>query len=421
VRIWIIATGEPVPFLEDEAGNRLLRAGRLARHLAEAGHRVTWWTARFDHYGKRQREVPEDRPVASGIDGLDLVFLGSRGYDRHISPRRFLDHGDVGRAFRRAAPKAEAPDVILCSFPLVELADAAVAHGRSRGVPVVLDVRDLWPDVLYERIAARTGLPVKGLFLPYERAARRAFRSADGVIAITSGMLDWVYRRFGRRRGSERDRVFRQVKTRPVPETDPALDAYWAEKGVDLSDGRLRFVWSGSIIPDTDGPALLEAVARLDAATAARVEIVICGLGTLVPEVEAAAARHPCLKYAGWVPERELNHLLARAHVGLLCYLDRPDFQMSTPNKVIDYCAAGLRILTNLTGEIAQLTDDPDFLVHYPTGDAAALAARIAELAADRDRFATKSPAARAVFDREFDADVVQPALAAYLEGVGRG
>ncbi|WP_306048638.1 glycosyltransferase [Oceaniradius stylonematis] len=422
MKIWIICTGEPVPFLPDEADNRFLRAGRLAKFLAEAGHRVTWWTAGFDHYGKRQRPVPACAPVDSGTAGLDLIFLPSRGYTRHMSVRRFLDHRDVGAAFRRHAPSADVPDVILCSYPLIELADAAVAYGRLHGVPVVLDVRDLWPDIHYERITARTGLPVKGLFLPYEVQARRAFRRADAVVAITSGMLDWVHRRFGRVRGLSQDRVFRQVKDRPEMSADsaPALDAYWAGKGVDLANGKLRFVWSGSIVPDTDGPTLLQAVRMLEPDTAARIEIVICGVGALVPAVEAVAARHPCLKYAGWVSERELNHLLARSHVGLLCYLDRPDFQMSTPNKVIDYCAAGLRILTNLTGEIAALSDAPNFLIHYPTGHAKALAERITALAADRDHFVTKSDAAYAVFDAEFDAARVQPAFAYYLEAMAR-
>lgn len=411
MRVWVIATGEPVPFLPAEIGDRHMRAGWLAKQLAQDGHEVTWWTTHFDHYRKRHRDVSPDIRIPSGTDGLDLVFLRSRGYDTNFCVRRFLDHRDVKSAFRREAIQAEPPDLIFCAFPLVELADAAVAYGKKYGVPVALDVRDLWPDVVYEQLKSRTGIPVHGIFFPYEIEARRALRRADAVVSISSGMLDWTYTRFGRARGGDYDMVLRQSKSRPKITDQEIFDlaAFWAAKGVDLSNGKLRLVWAGNIVHNTDGESLLKAVSLLDGNTADAVEIVICGLGSLVPMVEALAARHSCLKYAGWVPEAELNYLLERSHVGLLCYLDRPDFQMSTPNKVIDYCGAGLRILTNLTGEISTLTNDTDFLIHYPTGDARALAARISSLANARAHYVTKSAASRIIFENIFDPASVLP------------
>ncbi len=50
------------------------------------------------------------------------------------------------------------PDVIhVCNVP-IELCHAAVTYGRAKGIPVVIDVRDLWPDVYLEVIPQRFGL-----------------------------------------------------------------------------------------------------------------------------------------------------------------------------------------------------------------------------------------------------------------------
>lgn len=131
-------------------------------------------------------------------------------------------------------------------------------------------------------------------------------------------------------------------------------------------------------------------------------------------QIEVAAAQHPCLKYVGWIGDAEMNHLLERSHIGLLCYLDRFDFQVATPNKVIDYCAASMRILTNLTGEVKSLAPETDLVVNYPTGDAMALARLLQRVAEEAD-FRTPCLAAKEVFDAEFDAARVLPDIEAYL------
>lgn len=418
MKIWIMCTGEPVPFLPDEAGDRFLRAGKISQYLTSQGHDVTWWTSRFDHYSKRFRDVQPNIPLRPSADSPELIFLDSIGYRRHMGPRRFIDHWQIGRAFKKLAPKLPRPEVILASFPLVETCAEIVAYGRERGVPTILDIRDLWPDILYERLSSKIGISAKGLFLPYESKCKHAFRNATRVIGITTGMQNWCYGRFGRDEAKRSvDAVFRQFKEKPQT-TDlerPEHFNFWADKGVDITENRLRLVWSGSIIRDSDGPTLSAALDHLPENIAEKLQIIVCGTGSLLPELKAQAQKHPCLKCVGWIPNAELNTLLERSHIGLLCYLDRFDFQMATPNKVIDYCAAGMRILTNLDGEISTLAPESDLVINYPTGDARALADILARMSNQPDRYRRKSEAARTVFEKSFDAAQVLPELERYL------
>jgi hypothetical protein len=207
MRAWVIKTGEPVPYVPAESEDRLFRAGLMAQALQTHGIEVTWWTTQFHHQLKIMRNVGPSVPCRPDPNGPEMIFLPSKGYKRHISPARFMDHAQVRRAFERLAPDQVRPDVIICAWPTIDLAYAAVKFGRANNIPVILDIRDLWPDIFYERITAKTGLPFKGYMIPYERMGRKAMRGADAVMSITQGMLEWGQRRLARET-TARARVF---------------------------------------------------------------------------------------------------------------------------------------------------------------------------------------------------------------------
>lgn len=405
-----------MPYLPAEAGDRLFRAGLMAEALQNHGMEVTWWNAQFHHQLKIMRDVIPFVPVRPSKNALEMIFLPSRGYKHNISPARFMDHIQVRRAFQHIAPDQPRPDVILCAWPTIDLAYAAVQFGRTNDIPVVLDIRDLWPDIFYERITARTGLPFKGYFWPYERMGRYAVQHASAVISITQGMLEWGQKRFARETNS-RDCVFYQSQNA----TPPAEDlVFWQNKGTQLHASKTRLVWAGTLTSDLDIQTLLEAIETLPETAACELEFIFCGSGELTPRIEEMAARLPNVIFGGWVSQAALAALYARSHIGMMCYLDRFDFQLSIPNKVTDFTRASLRILTNLSGEMQRVLGPEDLLIPYPTGDVDALRAKLVEIAADPARYRIPSPNARAVFDQLFDAERVMHDFVAYMERIAK-
>ncbi len=388
----------------------------MAQALLERGHEVTWWTTQFHHQLKTMRDVTPSEPCRPNTDGPEMIFLPSKGYTRHISPARFMDHAAVRRAFQRLAPKQPRPDVILCAWPTIDLAFAAVQFGRAHNIPVVLDIRDLWPDIFYERITAKTGLPFTGYMIPYERMGRKAMRGADGVISITNGMLEWGQHRFARE-ASGGDRVFYQSQSAtPVPEDL----RFWTDKGVDLDTPKTRLVWAGTLISDLDIQTLLNAIEALPESATKELEFVFCGSGDLAPRIEGMATRLPHVIYGGWASQGALTALYARSHIGMMCYLDRFDFQLSIPNKVADFTRSSMRILTNLGSEMQRVLGPDDLLISYPTGDVGALQVKLEEIAANPAIYRAPAPRARALFDRLFDARAVMPKFADYMEQIAK-
>ncbi|WIV51404.1 glycosyltransferase [Marivivens sp. LCG002] len=415
--IWIVATGEPVPFVAEESRDRYLRAGKLSEYFAAQGYDTVWWTARFNHNSKSHRNVNADVLVKSNPGQPDLVFLGSSGYRSHIGLARLRDHWQLGRNFRRLAPSLDRPDVIFCSYPTVELAYEAVRFGKKYGIPVIIDVRDLWPDVIYERLEQIVKIRVNGMLVPYERMARYVFKHATAVTAISTGILNWAQTRFQRPESKiSRDASFYQFKQEaPAPGGGAEEKEYFKCQGIDLDADITRFVWVGNIVPDTDADALLEAIEKLPDEVARKLEFVICGNGSLVERVKKMSKNHPHLKYAGWVNAKQITALMTRSHIGLLCYLDRLDFRISIPNKVLDYLDGECRILTNLEGEIDVVCKGTDAVIRYPTGNVDALTELFSQIAASPDHFRQKFETGKAIFREHFWSDRVLPQIEEFI------
>lgn len=422
MRVWVIKTGEPIPYLHEERNDRFLRAGQLVRHLHEQGHEVTWWTGQFDHLSKRQRT--SSKTVA---EAPEIVLLPSQGYVSHMGLARIRDHRQVARAFRADVLGRLPPDVIVCAYPTPDLAVAAVDYGRKNGVPVVVDVRDLWPDILAERLRDRFPFlpgPVRRIALsPFVHMAHSALGGADGVISLTAGMLAWA-QQTGRRAPSKcaQDRVFHQSRSAPVAQplarTSPVADYLGSRPLARDGEPRIRLVWVGSIIKNTDGITLLRALDQQTSEMRDMLDFAICGRGALADAFVDITKRCENVTYFEWLDDAELTALLAQSHIGLMCYLDRKDFQMSIPNKVVDYLSARMRILTNLRGELAQICTGTDILLHYKTGSERSLLKVLAEIAADPQRYRARLLEAEALFRREFDSAIVQRALESYLERI---
>ena len=87
--------------------------------------------------------------------GLEIQFLHGRMYTKNVSVARLLNHLEIARQFRRLSTREGTPDVILSSYPTIELCDEAVQYGTRHNVPVLLDIRDLWPDEMSAHITER--------------------------------------------------------------------------------------------------------------------------------------------------------------------------------------------------------------------------------------------------------------------------
>ncbi len=418
MRIWLLTVGEPLPI--DAQADRLLRTGILAELLTRRGHEVVWWTSALDHVRKTRRAGTSTRLEVR--DGYHMWLLHGPPYLDNVSVARLLNHRAVAQEFRRLAPLEAQPEVLVCSFPLIELSLAATQFARRRGRPIALDVRDFWPDI-FDEMVPRPARPLARLAMwPLARDVRRAMRAGTAITGITEAAVDWGLERAGRPR-RPLDRAFHLAypDRRPPPEAIRDAAVWWDAQGVREDAGRFTGCFMGVVSRRLEVDVVVEAAARLPLEARERIRLVLCGNGSLLDELRERAADLPHVFLPGWVDWPRIWTLLRRSSVGILPYPSTLDFTRSVPNKVGEYMSAGLPVLNSVRGEMSRLLVEERFGVTYGNGDAEGLADLLCALAADPERVASLSARSREVFARRFTAERVYGEYADWVEELGRG
>lgn len=413
MNVWLVTIGEPLDAALGRGG-RPLRTGYFAGFLASRGHQVTWWTSTFDHYQK-VHAFAEDTTV-TGPGGETVRLIKSRGYARNVSLDRMVDHTALARRFERIIEAEPRPDIVVAAFPPVEMALSAVRFGRRHGIPVLVDLRDMWPDIFVEALPP----PVRWLgrlaAAPLFARARQTCAQATGITGITDAFVDWGLER-GRRRRSPADVAFPMgYSTKALTEDAlAAAGAYWTDRGV-LSDNVILTVcYLGSLGRQPDLQTAIRAVRSL-AAAGVRCRLVVCGAGEQLPGLRAAASDLPDAQFPGWIDAAQMHVLMRRSSLGLDPLQDRLDFRLTINNKAIEYLSAGLPIaFCPDRGVLHDLLTTERCGFSYRTGDAVALAERLRELAADRALLETYRTNAKRVFEERFRADHVYAGMMAHL------
>lgn len=395
-----------------ELGHRPMRTGMLAAELGRRGHHVTWWTSAFSH--QHRRLLAERDTIAPVNDRLELRMLHGGTYAATVSLARHRHNARVSRRFAALAPSLPRPDVILASYPIIELADEAVRYARRSGVPVLVDVRDYWPDLFLERLPGGCR-PFARLALgsTFQRA-RRTLASADSLLGISEGILRFALGHAGRGR-RDADRVF-PIGCRAAPASGERQAAVRSPRlPADSAAAICTFI--GTFGSSYDLETVLRAAALLLQTNGPSVRIVLAGGGDKSAAISRAAARLPNVTLTGWLSGVEVEALLAQTNIGLMPLVSRPD---SMPNKFFEYLRAGVPIVSSLEGEVEQLIQERGLGVSYRSGDEAGLARALTELATAPESMVAMGRRSRGLFEERYAAEMIYPEYADHIESVAR-
>ena len=408
MEVWVIKDGENLPV---QLNARPMRTWMLADAMVERGHKVTWWASTFSHQRKTLLADKDTRiPVSPGFD---MLLLHAGTYKRHASLARYRHHQRLAASFARVSRHAPPPDLIVCAFPIIHLAYEAVRYAKERGVPIVVDVRDLWPETIVDLAPAPLRALARFLLRKDFQMTRELLRSADGIVAISNHSLDWALRMAGRERTAT-DRVFViGYPRRPGKET-PQAERMQALSG--LVEGKTVFSFAGSVGHAWDLDLVCRAAAILSQrADGNGVHFALAGGGPGAAGVEAAAAKLPNVSWLGWVDENELGDLLEMSHVGLAPHRMKTE---ALPNKVFEYLAAGLPILSSLHGEPERMIREKRVGCVYEAGDVAKFIELALWFANNPVARAEMGQRALALSETEFSGGMHYGDYATYAEGI---
>jgi glycosyltransferase involved in cell wall biosynthesis len=377
----------------------------MAQLYARGGDEVVWFNNTFDHYQKKHRFAQST--ITAPEPNLTLVGLQGRAYTKNVSLRRILHHRDVEADWWRITRTMPKPDVIVASMPPLELSRAAVRYGEHHGVPVIVDIRDLWPDIFLEVFPQKTLWAGRFAVSPFYNMLRESVRKSSAISGVSEYAVDWALGKVGRRRG-----VFDGAL--PLAYSPSQVDAaalakagnFWDAAGVYADQKFLTVCFFGSLTPRIELDTVFTVAQNLSADMQGKVRIVVCGIGQRAGEVQQCASQTPFLISGGWINAAQIAVLMQRSQIGLLPYPSSDDFTKIIPNKVFDYLSGGLPILTCLTGATGNLVTERGVGWMYRNGDAGNLARMLLDLS-NHPEHISLAAARSAEVAKEFSAEKI--------------
>jgi glycosyltransferase involved in cell wall biosynthesis len=407
LRVWILTVGEALPIGEEQ--ERLMRSGLLANLLASRNVQVVWWTGNFRHVQKTKL-FSESTAVEISVN-LKVWCIDSRPYYKNVSIRRILANRDLATEFSRLARLEPRPDIVVASYPVPELAEAGARYARDHGIPSIIDIRDLWPEIWADVLPAVLRPPTKA-FLKRYGGARRILRQFTSICGITDQIVEWGLLQAGRD-PNWCDKAFPHgYPERSHSSSDLAKAMLFWNARLPTPRPRLCLCFFGSMTPRTRVDILVTAMRHLPEEIRRHTQLVLCGTGPTFDQLRQSATDLPEIVFPGWISGPQIAALAAMSDAGLLPYPSEGDFRLSIPNKAIEYLAFGLPIISSLSGPVSNLIKDHQCGIHYAETDAKDLARVIVNLHGDGADLKTMSSNARRLFGDEFTAEAVYGKMA---------
>jgi glycosyltransferase involved in cell wall biosynthesis len=348
-----------------------------AHHIAEratlwcaAGHEVTIVTNHPNYPEGRIYPGHRNRMRTASMtpDGVRLVRVWTyvAAHDRRV--RKLLDQASYAASATLQALREPAPDVVVATTPHLFAGLAGALYARATRRPLLLEVRDLWPDSVLP--------PGSPSYRVFKRLERFLYRSSAAVSVMTPKFEPHV-------RSEGAKRVVTVVGGVDCRRFSPGPKPASLVEEANLGD---RFVIG---YPGTLGTAhdlrLIADVGRILAGT--RVVFLFIGGGPHMERLRAlTAAEFERFRFVSTQPPERMGEWWRTMDAGLVLLRNTEAMRTVIPSKIFEAMASGKpTVFVGPRGAGSAVVDRHDAGIVLD-GDAADVAEGIRALVADRAR-----------------------------------
>lgn len=387
-----------------------IRSYEMARRLIERGHQVIMVCGSYIG-----AETGLEQPFVKGkrrgtIDGIDIIEFDLAYSNNDGSIKRSLTF--MKFAFRSILLVFnEKYDLVFASTTPLTAGVPGIFSRWLKLKTFVFEVRDLWPDL--PRAMGVIKNPVLLCAMSFLEWA--SYRSAHKCIGLAPGIVDGIIAR-----GVVRERVelvpngcdLSIFASEPTP---------WRPENVRPKDLMAVFAGTHGVANGLD--AVLDAAALLKKRNCTDIKLVLVGQGKLKSKLIERATREGLdnVVFHDPVSKIRLAGLLASADVGLQILSNVPAFYYGTsPNKFFDYIAAGLPVLNNYPGWLADMINEHSCGFTVEPDNPEAFANALEQGVNDRSRLLQMGQASRRLAEQDFDRAKLSNRFVDWLESAGK-
>jgi len=388
-------------------GSAGIRSYQMARRLVDVGHEVTIVCGSYGggETGLTSKFVRgRRRGVVEGIDivEFDLAYSNSDGFLKRATVFFKFAARSVGLAL------GERYDVVFATTTPLTAGIPGIFARWIRGKPFVFEVRDLWPELPRAMGVIRNPLVLWAMSV-LEWAS---YRSAHRLIGLSPGIVDGIAHR-----NVSRDRIALVPNGCDLGIFANAPEP-WRPAGVAADDLLAVFAGTHGIANGLD--AVLDAAAELKRRGRSDIKLMLIGQGKLKAGLHARAQREGLVNviFHDPVNKARLAGLMAATDLGLQVLANVPAFYYGTsPNKFFDYIAAGLPVLNNYPGWLAEMIAEHECGFAVPPDDAGAFADALERAADDRSALKLMGQRGRVLAQTQFDREKLADRWVDWVEG----
>jgi len=348
----------------------------LARHAVEQGEKFTVVASERSYLtGTQVTGADSKLDREQYVDGVHIVraytypSLHSGFVWRVISFLSFM------LASIWSALRAGPIDLVMGTSPPIFQAFSAWLVAAIRRKPLLLEVRDLWPE-----FAIDMGILRNPLLIRMSRWLEGFLYARATHILVNSP----AYRDYVIAKGIAPEKVTLIPNGVDPSMFNPDSTGESVKERWDLQ-GKFVLTYAGALGMANDIPTIITAAEQLKEHENLR--FLLVGDGMKRKELEEMVAQKELknIIFTGVVPKDEMVDILAASDVCLATLQDIPMFKTTYPNKVFDYMAAGRPTILGIDGVIRKVIDDAEGGLFVQPGNSEDLATAALQLANDQE------------------------------------
>ncbi len=315
------------------------RSYAFSHRWVQAGHKVTVISGIPNHpTGKVYPGYRRQLVYREDLDGIDVLRVWVYTTPNAGVLRRSFNYISYALSAAFSGQFVERPDVVIASSPQILVGLAGIAVKWLRGVPLVVEVRDLWPDTIAE-IEIDVGDVAMRLLRSVEHFM---YRTPDAVVSVSPAFSDHLIKN-----GVEERRLH------VIPNgVDRSLFFPARKKTRSFFNGRLQDKFIVAYIGTMGLCHGLEIV--FDTASILRdtseLHFILMGEGAEKEKLKSRFSALPNVSVYDSRPRQEIGSILREVDAALVLLKDKPIFRTVIPSKLFEAMGCGVPVLLGVDG-----------------------------------------------------------------------
>lgn len=401
LKIWILKDGETLP-----VGNNLkkMRTWRLSEALADRGHSVTWWSSNFSH--SQKEKICEGNKVIKLRNNLSVKLIDCGSYKRNISFQRIKHHFILGKKFSSLAKEEKKPDIIISSLPILEFPIEAITYGKLNKVPIIIDVRDMWPDIF---LSSSPWFLRPFVYIPvflYNKKINFCLKNAQGIVAMSEDLLTWALGKAKLKKDKNKG-VFYLGYDESSFKNQEVI-----EEMKKIPKDKTIFSYLGSFNGCNEPELIVEAAKVLDKDKNFHGYFILAGNGNKWIDIKEKTKKMNNLILLDWINKEQSSYLMNKTNVSII-----PSRGVATPNKLFEALFFGKPIIFCMKGESKSILESHGAGIFYEEGKLDSLVLSIKNIL-EGDKFQEMKNNSRLLYDTKFKDHKIYSDYCDYIEEI---